>query len=242
MKRPHRRPRAVGKLPEHRGADRRRARAWLRRHPSRLRLPVRERRLRPGLHRRRHRLHRPGPRRDPHDGRQGAGPQDRQGGGCAHRTGLARAGQRRRGGHQGGPRGRLSVAGQGGGGRRRARHARDPGRGAAARGAGARVDGGQVGLRRRLRLYRTLYLARAPRRDPGVRRWRGRHPPGRAGMLDPAPPPEAAGGKPVAGAVRRNAAAHGQAACALARAVNIAARARWSSSWTARAANSSSSK
>lgn len=34
----------------------------------------------------------------------------------------------------------------------------------------------------------------------------------------------------------------GEAACALARAVNIAARARWSSSWTARAANSSSSK
>ena len=64
------------------------------------------------------------------------------------------------------------LAGQGGGGRRQAWHARDPGRGAAARGPGARVDGGEIRLRRRLGLHRTLYLARAPRRDPGVRRRR----------------------------------------------------------------------
>ena len=59
--------------------------------PSRLRLPVRERRLRRGLRRGRHRLHRPAAGRDPRHGQQGGG----QGAdGAGRRAGGARLSRR----------------------------------------------------------------------------------------------------------------------------------------------------
>ena len=54
-----------------------------RRGPSRLRLPVGERRLRRCVHRRRHHLHRAERRRDAQDGKQDRGAQDRDRGGHA---------------------------------------------------------------------------------------------------------------------------------------------------------------
>ena len=91
--------------------------------PSRLRLPVGERRFRASLRGRRDRLHRPERGLDPRHRRQGAG-QDHHGA-RRHRD---RAGLSRRGAgcgplRRGSAPARLSGADQGGGGRRRARHA-----------------------------------------------------------------------------------------------------------------------
>ena len=70
---------------------------------------------------------------------------------------------------------------------------------------GRRARGREV-LLRRDRLPRALPARPAPRRGPGARRRpRQRHPPRRARLLDPAPPPEADRG--VAGAARRRGAA-----------------------------------
>ena len=54
--------------------------------------------------------------------------------------------------------------------------------------------GGAQGVRRRQRLPGEAHRAAAPRRDPGARRSRAHRAPGRAGMLDPAPAPEAGRG------------------------------------------------
>ena len=232
------------KLPEHRGADRRRARTWLRRHPSRLRLPVENEDFAQACIDASASFIGPDPGAIRMMGDKAQARKIAKEAGVPIVPGSPGTGQRCRGRPSRWPaRSATPCWSRRRRRRRRAWHARDPGRGAAARGPGARVDGGEIRLRRRLGLHRTLYLARAPRRDPGVRRRRGRHPPGRAGVLDPAPPPEAAGGKPVSGAVRRDAAAHGRGGLrAGARGQDTVARARWSSSWTARPANSSSSK
>ena len=83
-----------------------RRRDWRRRHPPRLRLPVRERRVRPALRRGRRRLHRPLGGGDPRHGQQDRGeavmakagvpviPGDRRRG-AEHRRGLACAGAQR---------------------------------------------------------------------------------------------------------------------------------------------------
>ena len=109
-----------------------------RRHPPRLRLPLRERRLRRGLRAGRHRLHRPHRRDAAQAGRQGGRPQGghrrRRPGGAGHR----RAGAPRRGGADLRPAARLPHHRQGGRRRRRARHARGPQPEGAARGAGQR--------------------------------------------------------------------------------------------------------
>ena len=64
-------------------------------------------------------------------------------------------------------------------------------------------------LLRRDRLRRAVPRGSAPRRGAGARRRaRQRHPPGRAGLHDPAPPPEARRGDAVAGGRRRPARAH----------------------------------
>ena len=68
---------------------------------------------------------------------------------------------------------RVSAGSQGGGGRRRARHARRAGRGGAGRGARGRAARGGGRLRRRLGVLRALPRASAPRRDPAPRRPHG---------------------------------------------------------------------
>ena len=140
--------------------------------PSRLRLPVGERRLRRGLRRGRHRLHRPAAGGDPRDGLQERG-QDADGEGRrAAGAGLSRRRPGRRellrreaDAH------RLPGADQG---RRPAAAARacawsssaaefaDALAGAQARGEGV--------VRRRPRADREVSDAAAPHRDPGVRR------------------------------------------------------------------------
>ena len=101
---------------------------------------------------------------------------------------------------------RVPGAREGERGRRGKGHARRP-RGGRARGRvrGGRCGGGS-GVRRRLALPREGDRARAPRRDPGALRRRGRHPHARrARVLDPAPPPEADRGVALARARRRRA-------------------------------------
>ena len=88
--------------------------------------------------------------------------------------------------------GRLSRAHQGVGRRRRPRHARRPRRGRAP----AQPPPGQGRSRGRVqgrqRLHREVPRSPAPRRSPTARRSaRQRHPPLRARLLAPAPPPEA---------------------------------------------------
>ena len=109
-------------LPQHPGDHRRRGDDRVRGGAPRLRLPLRERRLRARVRGERHRLHRAGRRGHGADGRQGA-----REGRDARRGRAARAGHRRdrragRGARRG-RRARLSGAPQGGGGRGRARHA-----------------------------------------------------------------------------------------------------------------------
>ena len=147
-------------------------------------------------------VHRAADRGDPGHGRQDrSAPVDGRGRGA---DGARQPGPRRR---RGGGRGRggghrLPADPQGGRRRRGHRHG--------ARGARRRSGGGvrhgdatrPVGVRQRGGLSRALPGAAASRRDPGVRRRpRGRRAPARAGVLDPAPPPEARRG--VAGARSR---------------------------------------
>ena len=133
--------------------------------------------------------------------------------------GTERAGRRRR---RGGARRPAQVgypvmlkAAMGGGGKgmRLVRAARR----AAGRAAGGALGGGR-GLRRRRGLHRALRGGAAPHRDPGAgRRSRRRRAPGRARVLDPAAPPEAGRGEPVALRRRRRCGGRmGEAACRVA--------------------------
>ena len=175
-------------------------RAGRRRGAPRLRLPVRERRLRPGRHRRRADLDRPDPAGDPRPRRQGDRPAHRPARRRAAGARHGRAGRRRRRGGRVRPRARPAGRHQGGVRRRRARpeggpHAGgDPGavRVGDPRGGG-RVRPGRV-------LRRALPRPAPPRRGagpgrPARQRDRGRHP----RLLAAAPPPEA--GRGGAGAV-----------------------------------------
>ena len=112
--------------------------------------------------------------------------------------------QRRGGAHQR----RLPAAGQGRGGRRRARDARRRGARRPRRGDRGRAARGRGRLRRRPRVHRALPAARAAHRGPGHRRHaRHRALARRARVLAAAPPPEGARGVAVAGR-RRRAAGH----------------------------------
>ena len=114
------RPGGAGReLPERREDHRDRQGGRGRGDPSRLRLPRRERRLRPRLRRGRHRLHRPAGRGDRSDGLEDAGARDHGRGRGADRARRDRAGQGRRGGPRAGRGGRLPGRLQGGGRRRR---------------------------------------------------------------------------------------------------------------------------
>ena len=114
---------ARGELSGGRAADRGRAAGGRRLHPSGLRLPGGERRVRGGLRGGRHRVRRAAARRDPRHGAEGP----RQGadgeGGRAGRAGLSRRAAGCRVPQAQGLRDRLSGADQGGGGRRRQGHA-----------------------------------------------------------------------------------------------------------------------
>ena len=173
--------------------------------PPRLRLPGRERAVRPGLRGRRDRVHRPAGQRDRGDGLEDARARADEGRGRADRAGHDRAGRdrRRRAAHRQG-RDRLPGRRQGGGRRRRQGLPRGAQRGRAR----GRLRGLQPRRREVLlrpdRLPRALPARPAPRRGPDPRRPpRQRDPPRRARLLDPAPPPEGDRGVPGAGMGRR---------------------------------------
>ena len=97
-----------------------------RRHPSRLRLPLGEPRLRRRLRRGRPHLHRPDARHHAPPRRQGVGAQPRRVGRRAGHAGERAAARRHEGSPADGRRDRLPGDAQGVVGRRRARHARHP--------------------------------------------------------------------------------------------------------------------
>ena len=196
-------------VPAHRQADRRRRPRRRRRGPPRLRLPLRERRLRPGRARRRADLDRPDPAGDPRPRRQGDRPAHRPAGRRPAGRRHARAGHRAGRGGRVRPGARPAGRDQGGLRRRRPRaqggpHPRgDPGP--------ARVGDPRGGRRVRPRrvLRRALPRPAPARRGAGARRparqrHRGRHP----RLLAAAPPPEA--GRGGAGAVPHRRAARGR--------------------------------
>ena len=173
--------------------------------PPRLRLPVRERRVRRGRGGGGAGLDRPAaggdPRHGPEGRRQAA---DGRGGRAGHaglpgRGPVARAAGLRGGGD------RLSRADQGGG--RRGRQGDEAGRraGGVPRGPGFGQAGGGRGLRRRPGAARDLRHPPAPHRGAGVRRRpRQRRPSVRARLLAAAPPPEGDRGGAGAGHGRRD--------------------------------------
>ena len=139
-------------------------------HPG-LRLSLRERRLRRARRAERLRVHRPARRDDPPDGRQGErqerDEEGRRPGRAGHRRRAAGGAERDR---EDRARDRLSGDHQGGGRRRRARHARRAHRSRAAeRGQhDARRSAGRV--RQPDGLHREVPGEAAPHRDPGARR------------------------------------------------------------------------
>ena len=160
--------------------------------PPRLRLPGRERRLRQAPGGRGRHVHRPAGERDRGDGLQDPRPRADAEGRRADRPRHHRPGRDARGREEDRRGDRLPDRGQGRGRRRRQGLPRRAGaRQAQGRLRGRRPRGREVLLRRH-RLPRALPARPAPRRGPGARR-QARHgrAPGRARLLDPAPPPEA---------------------------------------------------
>ena len=163
------RPGGVGaELPQHAG-DHRDGRGHRRRgDPSRLRLPVGERRLRRAGREERLRLHRPDARIDPADGRQGLGQAGDDQVGGAVRAGLR--GRAARGRPEAGaadrPHDRLSGDRQGGRRRRRPRHARGAHRGGAAQLGADDARRGRRGVRQSRRsTWRSSWRGRATSRS-----------------------------------------------------------------------------
>ena len=135
-----------------------------RRDPPGLRLPVRERRLRPRRHRRRADLGRAGARVDRGDGLQDRGQGDHARGRRARRSTAPDRPDR----------GRPPAAGEGVRRRRWPRHAGRPHARPTCAGEIAAAEAeAAVGLRRRHRLRRAVRRARPPRRGAGRRRRRG---------------------------------------------------------------------
>ena len=172
-------------------ADRRRG------DPSRLRLPVGERRRsRRSLRAGRHRLHRPAGRGDPRDGLevrgQGADGEGRRAARARATTATTRIPTllaERGGAH------RLSGADQGERRRRRQGHAARRRAGRFRRRARVVPARGEERVRRRPRAGREVRPAAAPHRDPGLRRHaRQLRLPVRARLLGAAAPPEGARG------------------------------------------------
>ena len=187
------RPGAVGaELSQHAGDHRHRRGDRRRGDPSRLRLPLRERRLRRARRAQRLHLHRPDARGDPDHGRQGLGQAGDDQVGRAVRPRLRRrAARRSEGVDQGGAGDRLPGHHQGGGRRRRARHARRAHRGGAGVGGADDARRSRRGVRQPGRLHGEVPREPAPHRDPDPRRHaQERGLARRARLLDAAPPPE----------------------------------------------------
>ncbi len=190
-------------LPERARDHQRRRDHRRRRHPSRLRVPLREPVHGRGLRGLPHQIHRPVGQRDPPARRQGPGPPGDEEGRRAGPARQRRPGRQRRARPEDRQGDGLSGDHQGGGRRRRARHAHRPRAGRARPGPQDRPARGPGGLRRRRRLHREVHRRAAPHRVPDPRRPpRQRGPPRRARVLDPAPPPEADRRGAVGGAVR----------------------------------------
>ncbi len=188
---PDRPRRARRELPEHRQDHRYGEGGRGRGDPPGLRLPRRERRLRPRLRRGRDRLHRTAAGGDRRDGLEDAGARDHGRGRGADRARRHRAGQGRRRGSPAGRGSRLPGRLQGRWRRWRQGVPRgdDPGRPAG--GLRGRRPRGREVLLRRPRLRRALPRGPPPRRGPGAgRRARQRDSRRRARLLGPAPPPE----------------------------------------------------
>ena len=195
---------------QRRADHRRRAGQRCRGHPSGLRLPRRERRLRTRVCGGRSRLD-----RAPARGDRGDGLEDRRaaadgGGRRADRAGHDRGDPGRGDRDRAGRPLRLADRDQGVGGRRR------PGHGGGRLGGGRRArarDRAAAGrglLRRRRRLRREVRRRPAPRRDPGPGRQPRRHdPPRRARLHAAAQAPEGARGGAFARRLARVARAHG---------------------------------
>ena len=190
---PQRRGRAEGGAGQRGGGD-----------PPRLRVSLRERRVRPRGDRRRVDLGRSEPGGDPGDGRQDRRPQRHAGGRGTGRARHARPARRRGDGRGRRRRDRLPGDDQGLGRRRRD----GDGRGGDAGPAGRRVrEGDRVrrpAVRRPGGVRRALLPAGAARRgaDPGPGR-RSRAGAGGAGLLRAAAQPEGGRGDPVTGGRRR---------------------------------------
>ena len=160
-------------------------------HPSRLRVPVRECRLRASLQRGRDRLRRSAPGGDPRHGIEGPCEGADAGGRRAGRAGLSWRSAGRSVSCRPGGRDRLPGVDQGGGGRRRQRHAPRRSAHRVWRCARERATRGSLRLRRQPRPDREIHRRPAPHRNPGVRRraWQ-RHTSQRARLLAAAPAPE----------------------------------------------------
>ena len=191
-------------MPSSRPPRRRRRRA-----PPGLRLPRRERRRSPRRSRRRaSRWVGPPPERDPGDGRQGGRAPARQSSSACRSSPATTAPtsrtrrSRRPAKRIGYP---LLVKPAAGGGGKGMRVVRDPASTSPTRSRAPAARPRR--LRRRPADPRALRRGPAPRRGPGpVRRPRQRHPPRRARLLDPAPPPEGPRGDAVARRRRRRSA------------------------------------
>ncbi len=188
----HRAAAVVAQLPQHPRHHLRGGSDRLAGDPSRLRIPLGERRLRRegralGL-----RVHRPAPGHDPADGRQGQREgRDDQGRRSLRSRLRGCAARGPEGGRQDRARGRLPGDHQGGGRRRRPRHARRAHRGGAAVRGDAHAGRGAGGVRQPDRLHGEVPDDAAPHRDPGARRRaQERGVAGRARLLDAAAPPE----------------------------------------------------
>ena len=206
------RPAALAReLPQHPGHPLRGGDHPGRRHPPRLRLPLRERRLRRGLRELQDPLHRPPAGDAAPDGQQGACPRGGEGGRHSAAAGLAGGAQGPgRGAGRGGPH-RLPGHPQGGGRRRRPGDEDRPGPRRGHRRLRHRLGRGGLGLRQRRHVRGALRGEAAPRGDPDRRR-RARQgaPPRRARVLGAAAAPEAHRGEPLSGRLARAAPRHGR--------------------------------
>ena len=188
----HRTGAVARQLPEHPGHHQRGGSHRRRGDSPRLRIPVGERGLRRARREERLLLHRPAPGVDPADGRQGVGQAGDGSGRRAHGARVERRPARGRAGdRQDRAFGRLPGHHQGGGRRRRPRHA--------GRSHRSRVDqrgdddqaGSPVGVRKSERLHGEVPGEPAAHRDPGPRRPAPqRRVARRPGLLDAAPAPE----------------------------------------------------
>jgi hypothetical protein len=229
-----------GGLPRRRRHSRRRACVGGRCDPSGLRIPVRERRIRPQGPGRRHPLHRTNARGHRPDGRQGTGARLR-GPGRLSGGALGHRGRRSVQFQRAGPAGGVSAADQAGRRRRRQGDAHRQAVGTARRRDRARAQRGAALLRRWPPLRRALHREPPAHRGAGAGR---RHRPGgasvRARVFGAAPLPEDRRRVALAGAGRRHPRSHLLGGRRVSPGVPAIATRAQSNSFSARASSTSS--